>query len=147
MARLISASCDRFDDASAPHIFFSAHGLPVKYIETLGDPYKVSLSLTAPATTPTPHRAPPVPNRTHLVLLHRALPIAPIQPRPTLPRSTSSRATPRLASPHALPHGPASPPFRPAPQAQIEASVEFIMARLKTLGYANDHTLAYQACD
>jgi len=40
LARLIKQKCDTFDDANAPHIFFSAHGLPKKYIENLGDPYR-----------------------------------------------------------------------------------------------------------
>lgn len=30
LARLIKQKCDTFDDANAPHIFFSAHGLPKK---------------------------------------------------------------------------------------------------------------------
>ena len=33
MARLIAERCDRFEDSSSPHVFFSAHGLPLKYIE------------------------------------------------------------------------------------------------------------------
>lgn len=69
VARLVASRCDRFDDSSAPHIFFSAHGLPKKYIESLGDPYK----------------------------------------------------------------------------AQTEATVAFVMSRLRELGYSNDHTLAYQS--
>lgn len=70
VARLVAERCDAFDDdRTSPHIFFSAHGLPVKYIETLGDPYQV----------------------------------------------------------------------------QTEATVAFVMARLKQLGYTNAHTLAYQS--
>jgi len=69
MARLISESCDKFDDPSSPHIFFSAHGLPLKYVEDLGDPYKT----------------------------------------------------------------------------QIEQCCKFIMARLRSLGYSNEFTLAYQS--
>jgi ferrochelatase len=40
LARLIIEKCERFPDAQTPHIFFSAHGLPKAYIESLGDPYK-----------------------------------------------------------------------------------------------------------
>jgi len=40
LARLVAEKCDKFEDPSTPFIFFSAHGLPVKYIESLGDPYK-----------------------------------------------------------------------------------------------------------
>ncbi|KAL1495679.1 hypothetical protein AB1Y20_016543 [Prymnesium parvum] len=69
MARLIADRCERFDDPTAPHIFFSAHGLPLKYVEDLGDPYK----------------------------------------------------------------------------DQIEASCKFIMAKLRSMGYPNDFTLAYQS--
>eukprot|EP00316_Scyphosphaera_apsteinii_P004633 CAMPEP_0119314286 /NCGR_PEP_ID=MMETSP1333-20130426/32303_1 /TAXON_ID=418940 /ORGANISM="Scyphosphaera apsteinii, Strain RCC1455" /LENGTH=516 /DNA_ID=CAMNT_0007319367 /DNA_START=39 /DNA_END=1590 /DNA_ORIENTATION=+ len=69
MARLIAQKCDKFEEPSAPFIFFSAHGLPKTYIEQLGDPYK----------------------------------------------------------------------------AQTEATVEFVMARLRSLGYSNNFTLAYQS--
>ena len=69
MRRLIADRCDKFDDPSAPHVFFSAHGLPLNYIEKLADPYKV----------------------------------------------------------------------------QMEATVSFVMARLRQLGYTNAHTLAYQS--
>jgi len=69
LARLIAEKCDMSDNPSAPHVFFSAHGLPKKYIETLGDPYKL----------------------------------------------------------------------------QTEATVAFVMQRLRQLGYKNNHTLAYQS--
>jgi len=69
MARLIAERCDRFEDKTSAHIFFSAHGLPVKYIDDLGDPYKM----------------------------------------------------------------------------QMEATCKFIMARLRSLGYTNEYTLAYQS--
>ena len=67
----IAAKCDesKADGASAPHIFFTAHGLPTNYVETLGDPY----------------------------------------------------------------------------QKQTEATVTFVTNRLRSLGYTNDHTLAYQS--
>jgi len=69
VARLIAERCDRFADPSTPHIFFSAHGLPTKYVEELGDPY----------------------------------------------------------------------------QKQTEATVRFVMERLREQGYTNDFTLAYQS--
>lgn len=40
LARLIIEKCERFSDPEKPHVFFSAHGLPNAYIETLADPYK-----------------------------------------------------------------------------------------------------------
>lgn len=49
MARLIAESCDKFEDPQAPHIFFSAHGLPLKYIEDLGDPYKTQTEASCKA--------------------------------------------------------------------------------------------------
>jgi len=69
LARLIIEKCERFPDAQTPHIFFSAHGLPKAYIESLGDPYK----------------------------------------------------------------------------DQTEATVTFVMNRMRQLGYQNDHTLAFQS--
>lgn len=69
VARLVAQRCDRLADPTKAHIFFTAHGLPKKYIEQLGDPYK----------------------------------------------------------------------------AQTEASVRFVMARLRSLGYQNEYTLAYQS--
>lgn len=69
VARLVAQRCDLFSEPNAPHIFFSAHGLPVKYVTRLGDPY----------------------------------------------------------------------------QAQTEATVRFVMTRLRALGYTNNFTLAYQS--
>ena len=69
LARLIAEKCEAFPEASSPHIFFSAHGLPKKYIENLGDPYT----------------------------------------------------------------------------AQTEQTVAYVMSRMRALGYANKHTLAYQS--
>ncbi len=46
MARLVAERLDRFDDPSKPTVFFSAHGLPKKYIETLGDPYQMQTEAT-----------------------------------------------------------------------------------------------------
>jgi len=70
LARLIAEKCDLSPtNASTPHIFFSAHGLPNKYIADLADPY----------------------------------------------------------------------------QQQTEATVIFVMNRLRQLGYLNNHSLAYQS--
>jgi protoporphyrin/coproporphyrin ferrochelatase len=40
MAQLIAHEIDRFPDPDAVHIFFSAHGVPVSYVEEAGDPYQ-----------------------------------------------------------------------------------------------------------
>jgi protoporphyrin/coproporphyrin ferrochelatase len=40
MAQLIAHEIDRFPDPNAVHIFFSAHGVPVSYVEEAGDPYQ-----------------------------------------------------------------------------------------------------------
>lgn len=40
MADLISAELDKFADPDGVHIFFSAHGVPVSYVEEAGDPYQ-----------------------------------------------------------------------------------------------------------
>ena len=45
-ARLIARKCDLAEDKDAPHIFFSAHGVPVKYIEALADPYQKQTEAT-----------------------------------------------------------------------------------------------------
>jgi ferrochelatase len=39
MADTIAAECNKFDDPTAPTIFFSAHGVPKSYVKDLGDPY------------------------------------------------------------------------------------------------------------
>lgn len=44
MAQLISQTLnDKFDDSKEPIIFFSAHGVPVSYVEDAGDPYKAEM--------------------------------------------------------------------------------------------------------
>jgi ferrochelatase len=40
MAQLIAAELDRFPNPDQVHIFFSAHGVPVSYVEEAGDPYQ-----------------------------------------------------------------------------------------------------------
>lgn len=40
MAQLIAQQLDQFSDPSKVHIFFSAHGVPVSYVEEAGDPYQ-----------------------------------------------------------------------------------------------------------
>lgn len=40
MADLIAQSIDRFEDPDSVHVFFSAHGVPVSYVEEAGDPYQ-----------------------------------------------------------------------------------------------------------
>jgi ferrochelatase len=46
LSRLIEEKLQKFDDPSSAHVFFSAHGLPVKYVETLGDPYQTQTEAT-----------------------------------------------------------------------------------------------------
>ncbi|MGF1587650.1 MAG: ferrochelatase [Pleurocapsa sp.] len=40
MADLISQELDKFPNPNKAHVFFSAHGVPVSYVEEAGDPYK-----------------------------------------------------------------------------------------------------------
>ncbi|WP_204141956.1 ferrochelatase [Halomicronema sp. CCY15110] len=40
MAELIAQELDQLPDSSKGHIFFSAHGVPVSYVEENGDPYQ-----------------------------------------------------------------------------------------------------------
>ena len=40
MADLITQALDQLPDPSAGHVFFSAHGVPVSYVEEVGDPYQ-----------------------------------------------------------------------------------------------------------
>jgi len=49
MARLVAARIDAMQerDGVQGHVFFSAHGLPAKYIDELGDPYKQQIEANA----------------------------------------------------------------------------------------------------
>ena len=40
MADLIGQELDKFPNPNKAHVFFSAHGVPVSYVEEAGDPYK-----------------------------------------------------------------------------------------------------------
>jgi protoporphyrin/coproporphyrin ferrochelatase len=40
MANLIAQQLDQFPDPTSVHIFFSAHGVPLSYVEEAGDPYQ-----------------------------------------------------------------------------------------------------------
>ena len=40
MADLIAQELEKFEDPDDAHIFFSAHGVPVSYVEEAGDPYQ-----------------------------------------------------------------------------------------------------------
>lgn len=40
MADLIATQLDQLPDPSSAHVFFSAHGVPVSYVEEAGDPYQ-----------------------------------------------------------------------------------------------------------
>ncbi|BBC24926.1 ferrochelatase [Pseudanabaena sp. ABRG5-3] len=47
MANLIATKLDQVKDPSKAHIFFSAHGVPVSYIEEAGDPYQKEIEACA----------------------------------------------------------------------------------------------------
>ena len=49
MARLVAERIDAMQerDGVQGHVFFSAHGLPAKYIDELGDPYKQQIEANA----------------------------------------------------------------------------------------------------
>ncbi|WP_055076303.1 ferrochelatase [Pseudanabaena sp. 'Roaring Creek'] len=47
MANLIATELDRVKNPSTAHIFFSAHGVPVSYIEEAGDPYQKEIEACA----------------------------------------------------------------------------------------------------
>ncbi len=40
MAQLIAQELDKFPNPDSVHVFFSAHGVPVSYVEEAGDPYQ-----------------------------------------------------------------------------------------------------------
>jgi protoporphyrin/coproporphyrin ferrochelatase len=40
MADLIAEQLDQFDEPDKAHVFFSAHGVPLSYVEEAGDPYQ-----------------------------------------------------------------------------------------------------------
>ena len=40
MAQLIAQELDQFPNPDQVHVFFSAHGVPVSYVEEVGDPYQ-----------------------------------------------------------------------------------------------------------
>ncbi|MBE9182325.1 ferrochelatase [Oculatella sp. LEGE 06141] len=40
MAQLVAQELDKFPNPDSVHIFFSAHGVPVSYVEEAGDPYQ-----------------------------------------------------------------------------------------------------------
>jgi len=40
MAELIAKELDRLPEPEAAHVFFSAHGVPISYVEEAGDPYQ-----------------------------------------------------------------------------------------------------------
>lgn len=43
MAQLIAQELDRFPNPDQAHVFFSAHGVPVSYVEEAGDPYQAEI--------------------------------------------------------------------------------------------------------
>ncbi|QDZ39738.1 ferrochelatase [Euhalothece natronophila Z-M001] len=43
MANLIATELDKFENPDQVHIFFSAHGVPLSYVEEAGDPYQYEI--------------------------------------------------------------------------------------------------------
>ena len=60
MADLIAQELDQLDQPDQAHIFFSAHGVPVSYVEEAGDPYQREIEhctelIMAALNRPNPH--------------------------------------------------------------------------------------------
>ncbi len=60
MAELIAQELDQLDQPDQAHIFFSAHGVPVSYVEEAGDPYQREIEhctelIMAALNRPNPH--------------------------------------------------------------------------------------------
>lgn len=57
MAELIAREIDRCENPEAAHLFFSAHGVPVSYVEEAGDPYQEEIEECTAAIVRTLNRA------------------------------------------------------------------------------------------
>ncbi len=60
MAQLITAELDQFAEPDLVHIFFSAHGVPLSYVDEAGDPYQQEIEdctqrIMATLSRPNPH--------------------------------------------------------------------------------------------
>lgn len=59
MANLIAKTIDRVKNPQTAHVFFSAHGVPVSYIEEAGDPYQKEIETCAALIMKTLNRTNP----------------------------------------------------------------------------------------
>ena len=143
MADLIQAEVARpevFPEQSAAEIFFSAHGVPVSYIEEgasasgQGPPAHLGGRASGCGWVGREGRQRPP--------AHSAAPLPPCLP-PPLPRPPLLPARPPAhPSPLLLPVP--SPPGDPYKE-EMEECVALVMAELRRRGVANHHTLAYQS--
>ncbi len=76
MADLIAQELDALPDPSQGHIFFSAHGVPVSYVEEAGDPYQREIEHCVELIMKTLNR----PNRHTLAYQSRVGPVEWLQP-------------------------------------------------------------------
>jgi ferrochelatase len=76
MAQLIAQELDKFPNPDSVHVFFSAHGVPVSYVEEAGDPYQQEIEDCAARIMKTLNR----PNEYTLAYQSRVGPVDWLQP-------------------------------------------------------------------
>ncbi|MCT7983859.1 ferrochelatase [Laspinema sp. A4] len=76
MAQLIARELDGFENPDQVHIFFSAHGVPVSYVEEAGDPYQEEIEECTRLIVQTLNR----PNRHTLAYQSRVGPVEWLKP-------------------------------------------------------------------
>jgi protoporphyrin/coproporphyrin ferrochelatase len=76
MAALIAGEIDKLEDPNNAHIFFSAHGVPVSYVEEAGDPYQREIEACSELIMQTLNR----PNDYTLAYQSRVGPVEWLQP-------------------------------------------------------------------
>ncbi|MCT7988053.1 ferrochelatase [Laspinema olomoucense] len=76
MAQLITRELDGFENPDQVHIFFSAHGVPVSYVEEAGDPYQQEIEECTRLIVQTLNR----PNRHTLAYQSRVGPVEWLKP-------------------------------------------------------------------
>jgi protoporphyrin/coproporphyrin ferrochelatase len=76
MAQLIAQKIDATPNPAAAHVFFSAHGVPVSYVEEAGDPYQREMEACTAAIMKTLNR----PNQYTLAYQSRVGPVEWLQP-------------------------------------------------------------------
>lgn len=76
MAQLIVGELDGFENPDQVHLFFSAHGVPVSYVEEAGDPYQQEIEECTRLIVQTLNR----PNRHTLAYQSRVGPVEWLQP-------------------------------------------------------------------